>query len=151
MGDPAFKFDLADMGELVDRLGELAAVPSRIAKDAAADIDALLEEEFDAGVDPYGAAWSPLAERTRKKHGPPPLTEFGDMRAGTHARPAQGAGISLVAPFPAGIHMTGGDAGDWHMPARPMLPVGDDLPTKWQAAIDARLDAAFTKGARRGT
>lgn len=148
--DSALYGRIEDMGDLADRLADLATVPSRVAKDVADDLDALLEDQFDRGVDPYGAKWEDLAPRTLKRHGPPPLTFKGDMRAGTFARAQRGAGISLEAPFPAGIHMTGGDSGNWHMPARPMFPVGDALPPKWQEAIDDRLDAAFDRGVRRG-
>lgn len=142
------------MGELADRLGELATVPSRIAADVADDLSGLLEAEFAAGRDPYGNAWAPLKKRTLLKHGPPALTHTGEMRSETRAAPGKGAGVVLVAPFPAGIHQTGAgtpsesDPGEqWGMFARPIFPDGDELPESWQRAIEKRLAAAF--GGRR--
>lgn len=137
--------DIGAMGDLADRLGELAQVPSRAARDAADGINAALEEQFESGVDPYGEAWAPLAERTLLKHGEPPLTETGDMRDGTMAKPSRGAGIEITVPFPGGIHQTGAKRGAWVMPARKILPEGAELPGPWKDAIDEAVAAAFGK------
>lgn len=137
--------NLGKMGELADRLGELASVPSRASAGAAEGINAALEEQFASGTDPYGNAWADLAPRTLLKHGPPPLTETGDMRDGTFAKPSRGAGVELTVPFPGGIHQTGAKRGNWVMPARKILPEGGELPDTWKAAIDDALDEAFGK------
>lgn len=141
---------LEDMGGLADRLGELAQVPSRIARDVAADLNKLIAQEFTSGRDAYGQPWHPLKKRTLLKHGPPPLTHTGEMRGGTFAKPGQGSGIVLEAPFPAGIHQTGAgtpseqDPGEqWGMHARPIFPDGDELPKSWEAVIERRLAEAF--------
>ncbi len=102
--------DIDGMGGLADRLADLASIPSRIARDVADDLNDLMEDGFAAGQDAYGRAWEPLAPRTLRRHGPPPLTHTGEMRSETVARPTAGAGVTLTAPFPAGIHMTGGDS-----------------------------------------
>lgn len=137
--------NLGKMGELADRLGELAEVPSRASARAAEGINAALERQFEDGTDPYGASWAPLAERTLLKHGEPALTETGDMRDGTFAKPSRGAGVELTVPFPGGIHQTGAKRGAWVMPARKILPEGGELPEPWREAIDEALDEAFGK------
>lgn len=148
--------DLDAMGALAARLDELAKIPSRVARAVAADLEALIEEGYARGRDPYGEPWAPLKKRTLLKHRPPPLTHYGLMREDTHARPRGGAGVVLSAPFPAAIHMTGAgtpsdsDPGEqWGMHARPMFPDRDELPPKWRETIDRRVREAFEKGARR--
>jgi phage gpG-like protein len=140
----------ADLGAFVERLEELATVPSRVARAVAADLQKLVERGYASGKDPYGATWSPLKKRTLQKHGPPPLTFTGIMREDTRVSPRAGAGIVMVAEFPAAIHMTG--AGnpspedpqpEWGMEARPMFPDRDELPPSWQDAIDRRIAEAF--------
>lgn len=138
--------NLGKMGELADRLGELASIPSRASARAAENINAALEEQFENGTDPYGQSWAPLAERTLLKHGEPALTETGDMRDGTFAKPSRGAGVELTVPFPGGIHQTGAKRGNWIMPARKILPEGGALPDAWREGIDEALDEAFAKG-----
>ena len=140
--------NLRKMGQLADRLGELAQVPSRASRAAAEAINAAVEEQFEEGTDPYGRPWAALAPRTLLKHGEPPLQgEFGarpgDMAEGTVARPGRGAGIELSVPFPGAIHQTGASSGNWRMPARPILPQRGQLPPKWKAAIDAAMKEAF--------
>lgn len=147
------KGDMRKMGDLADRLGELASVPSRASRAAADGINEALRDQFEDGVDPYGKAWAPLAPRTLAKHGEPPLQgEFGDrpgdMAEGTIARPARGAGIEIEVPFPGGIHQTGASAGPWSMPARKILPEGEELPPAWDEAISEALDEAFEKGGK---
>jgi hypothetical protein len=138
------------MGDLADRLADLASIPSRVAKDVAADLAELVEDGYAEGTDAYGRPFAPLKKRTLLKHGPPPLTHLGIMREDTTVRAGRGAGVVLSAPFPAGIHMTGAGSPSpsdpqeqWGMEARPIFPDGDELPRAWQEAIDARVAAAF--------
>jgi hypothetical protein len=145
MVNVAKRGDIGAMGDLADRLGELAQVPSRAAAAACDGINLALEQQFADGVDPYGAAWAPLAERTLLKHGEPALTETGDMRDGTMAKPSRGAGIELTVPFPGAIHQTGAKRGAWVMPARKILPEGGALPDAWKEAIDEAMADAFGK------
>lgn len=112
-------------------LRELAKVPARVAPEASDEINTLLQEGFDAGIDPYGNAWTALAPATLAKgRTPPPLTDTHAMRDGTQARPLSGAGIGLEAPTPADRHQRGGV----FLPVRKVLPdLG--LPATWRAAI----------------
>lgn len=141
------------MRNLREHLEELATVPSRAAKEIAEGLTEELAAQFDAGVDPYGRAWAKLAERTLRKHGAPPLqAEFGGvpgpMAEGTRARTKGGAGVVLEVPFPGGIHQTGARSGNWRMPARKILPEGEELPRSWRAVIERALERAF--GGKRG-
>ena len=145
------------MGQLADRLGELASVPSRAAKGAAERINEELVRQFEEGVDPYGKPWEALAPRTLLKHDEPPLQgEFGqrpgDMADGTIASPGSGSGVELTVPFPGAIHQTGArKPPSWRMPARKILPDKGTLPESWREAIDASVSEAFAKtmGRRR--
>lgn len=134
------------LGRLAETIDALANVPSRAARPVADAINDLLEEEFEEGKAPNGIAWASLAPRTLKRHGPPPLTHTGEMRDGTVAAPTAGKGVAITVPFPGGIHQTGASDGDWHMPARPILPV-NGLPAKWKKAIDKAIsDTTKKKG-----
>lgn len=146
--------DLSKMRQLAGRIDDLGRIPSQAARGAAERINALLSEQFDNGVDPYGRAQAPLAERTLEKHGEPSLQgEFGarpgDMAEGTQVHPASGAGIEVTVPFPGAIHQTGAQSGNWRMPRRPILPDGAKLPADWKEAIDESVrEAAGSKGKR---
>jgi hypothetical protein len=140
--------DLKFMGQLGARLNDLARVPSRAASGAAAGINEALRAQFEDGVDPYGAPWAKLADRTLLKHDEPPLQgEFGarpgDMASGVYAAPLPGAGIGITVPFPGGIHQTGADRGNWHMPARKILPERQ-MPGAWKQAIDSAIAEAMS-------
>jgi hypothetical protein len=122
--------NVAIMGNLARHLDSLAAVPSRASKEVAERITDLLAEQFEAGVDPYGNPWAPLAERTLRKHGAPPLqAEFGGvpgpMAEGTIARTKSGAA--------------------WRMPARKILPEGGRLPAAWKRAIEESVAGALRR------
>ncbi len=150
--------NLRKMGQLADRLSDLASIPSRASRAIANRITGLLDQQFDDGVDPYGAPWQELAAATAERHGPPPLTETGEMREGTYAKPMPGSGIALYGGSSsrswngtvavAGIHQTGAHKEGWDMPARPILPQGRALPDEWKSAIDDELAAAFSKAKR---
>ena len=128
--------DLSRMGQLADRLSELAAVPSAIARRVSATIDGLLEQEFAAGDDPYGDPWAPLAESTVERgRSAPPLTDSGAMRASAHARPLAHAGVGITIDHPAAPHQTGWSGPRGAGPARPILPARGELPESWDDAI----------------
>lgn len=137
--------DLRDMGELADRLDDLARVPSRASKAIAGRLTELLDQQFESDSDPYGNPWAALAESTlKRKRGDSRILERSDnMRPTVQATPARGAGVELRAEHPAGVHQTGGAAGGWRMPARKLFPEGGEFPEEWQDAIDEELDAAF--------
>lgn len=144
------KNDLAAMGRLGARLDDLARIPSRAAPAAAEGINAAIQSGYENGTDPYGDPWAELAERTQMKHGSPPLqAEFGGvpgpMGQGTIATPRSGSGLDISVPFPGQYHQTGAHRGNWHMPARRILPQGRSLPPEWKTSIDDAMRDAFGK------
>lgn len=120
-----------DFFRLANALRKLAAVPSQVSKDAAAEITELLWDEYAAGQDPRGSAWKPLAPSTiAKGRKPPPGTETFQMRDSTRAVPGSGAGILLeVGPSYATYY----DA------VRNIFP-RDGLPPSWREAIRKALE-----------
>lgn len=142
-----FTGSLKGLGQLERNLGKLAGVPAQIAGDASDSIAELIDEEFEAGNDPYGRPWAALAQATLDKgRGPPPLTDTEAMRESVVVAPMQGAGISITIDHPGGVHQTGARKGAWSMPARPVLPDAT-FPATWKKALDtaaqARLDATL--------
>jgi phage gpG-like protein len=74
----------------------LPRLMSRATRDAADLLEDTIHAQFEAGVDPYGMPWAPLAESTMKRgRTPPPLTDSGALAA-VRVDPLQSAGI-LVA------------------------------------------------------
>lgn len=134
--------------DLVNRLGDLAGVPSRAAGRVSERLNELLDREFDEEQSPDGQAWEPLAESTvRRKRGDRRILQRTEtMRADIRVRPAPGAGVEIDAPHPASYHQIGTS----EMPARKLLPEGGELPADWQEAIDEEIERAFAKGGRRG-
>jgi len=63
----AWSGNIAGMGQLAQRMRDLASVPARAARKVAGRLQELLEDEFSAGADPYGNAWEPLAPVTIEK------------------------------------------------------------------------------------
>lgn len=132
--------DISHMGQLAANLGRLAEVPSRASRRASAAIAELVEEEFQAGADPYGNAWTPLAPSTLARgRTPPPLTDTGRMRESVAVQPMRGAGVSITIEHPAAPHQTGWSGPQGNGPARPILP-GRTFPRRWREAIDAAID-----------
>ncbi len=128
-------------GDLIDRLGELASVPSRVAKDASKRIAKLIDDQFNNGVDPYGNPWAPLMPATLKKgRRPPPLTDTRAMRDGVSVAPRAGAGVAIEIDADYAQFHQGGTA---NMEARPILPAESELPDEWQDAIESSLHKAF--------
>lgn len=132
---------MAGYRDLAARLAELAKVPSRVVKEAAAEISEQLSGQYDAGVNAYGNAWKPLLPQTvRRKRGDARILRRTDeMSAGTLARPMSGAGIEIVVPFPGEIHQTGTK----NMVARKIMPDGSALPKPWSEAIARAHANAF--------
>ena len=137
---------MAALSRLADRCADLATVPSRAAKRAAVEIEALIEDEFDAGTDPYGTAWAPLAEATVDRgRSPPPLTDTAAMRQSVAVRPMRGAGVAVTVAHPAGIHQTGWSGKGGKGPARPILPQRRALPEDWRDAIADAVEVEYKR------
>jgi hypothetical protein len=120
-------------------LSRLAHVPSQVAPVVARGIKRQIGKDFDAGRDPYGRAWKPLAESTkaRGRHDPP-LT---DTRKGRRS-------IRVFATQGAGVQLTVGTGYMWRHqdgvgpPVRRFVPIGT-LPKTyreiWQKALTAQV------------
>jgi hypothetical protein len=128
------------MGHLADRIADLAEVPSRAAKRVSRELGALLQEDFDAGHDPYGTAWKRLAPATiAKGRTPPPLSASEKMRRSLRVKPMRGAGIAITISHPAQVHQTGWDGPSGKGPARPILPQRGELPEAWIDVIESGI------------
>jgi hypothetical protein len=130
--------DFAGLGGLEAALRRMATVPARAAKRAAANLQELVDTEYDVGTGPYGAPWAPLAPSTvaRGRHAPP-LTDTGAMRASTVVAPTRGAGVSITFGAPYAVYHHTGTS---RMPARPVAPVGAAFPRSWERAIREAVD-----------
>ena len=142
--------DISQMGRLADRIADLAEVPSRASKAVSFEIEGFLQDEFDAGRDPYGSAWVPLSEATLAKgRTPPPLTDTGALRDGLRVRPLPGSGIAITSDeLYAAPHQTGWSGAQGDGPARPILPALSELPEAWTEAIDEAVAKEFRNGLR---
>ena len=128
--------------DLAASLRKLSEIPAQVAAGASEKIAAQVQEDFDAGLDPFGNAWEPLAEATLAKgRHAPPLTDSGAMRDSIDVRPMQGAGISITIDDPAVHHQYG----TMYMPARPIIPNRSDLPDSWRRAIADAAEEAFER------
>lgn len=138
-----FTGDTRALMNLSARLRELASVPSQAAKEASESISDLIQEEFDAGTDPYGKSWAPLRPATLKKgRHPPPLTDTHNMRDSIDVQPMRGAGIQITLDeTPATFHQTG----TVKMAKRPILPDGGRMPPTWVDAIADAVDEAVQR------
>lgn len=135
--------DISRMGKLADRLADLAGVPSRAAARVSRELDHLIRDEFDAGADPYGTAWKPLASATIERgRVPPPLTDTRAMRDSLAVRPLRGAGVGITIDHPAAPHQTGWRGRQGSGPARPILP-NAAMPSLWEEAIEAAVLEEF--------
>jgi len=107
-------------------LQALDGMPERVAQRAAVEIASVLDEQFEAGVDPYGDPWADL-----KRGGRSHLTETGAMHAGSTVH-ARGSDIVIHVPDPGGFHQTG----TRYMVARPLEPVAaKGMPPAYEVAL----------------
>jgi len=141
------RFDLDELNKVIENLRRLAEVPSRASADAADGISDAIQRQFDAGVDAYGEAWAPLADSTLKRtpdRNGGPLDNTSEMREGIVVQPMQGAGIQITFEDKGDVAMYH-QSGTSRMPARPILPDGDDLPDEWERAISDAYEDAFDR------
>lgn len=134
------------MGSFVNlqkMIRQLAKVPSQVASGACEGISQAIQDEFDAGSDPFGRQWAELRPATLAKgRTPPPLTDTHEMRDGIEVKPMPGAGIAVTIPDP-GVHH---QYGTRDMVARPIFP--DRMPDTWQRAIADAAEDAFGRARR---
>ena len=145
----SFDGDIAALGRIAASLESLRDIP-RVAEGIAADrLEQLIQLEFDAGVDPYGVAWTPLSDATLAygRHDPP-LTDTREMRDSLLIYPSQSDGLRMTIgteDHPAGPHQDSWSGPQGDGPARPIFPTGD-MPDSWSNAIeDATVDAITQK------
>jgi hypothetical protein len=132
--------DISSMGQLADRIADLAEIPSRIAARVSPQIEALIVEEFAEGKDPYGSSWEPLAEATLDKgRTPPPLNDTGAMLGSLSVRTMRGAGIQITIDHPSAPHQTGWEGPQGEGPARPILPARGELPIAYTEIVDREI------------
>jgi len=125
------------------RFAALKAVPSQIATQFAAYLTADFQTRHDAGLDPFDEPWAELRPFTLAKgRTPPPLDEFGAMRASATATPTQSAGVKLAYDDPkSGWAQDGAD----NRAVRQVLP--DTMPPRWAAELK-RIANEKVKGAK---
>jgi hypothetical protein len=132
VGSPAYE----QLMKVANVIRSVKHAPELVAEKAAPKIAELIEAQYRNGLDPYGVPWAGLRPSTLERHGPPPLTDSGDMRAASDAVSA-GTQIIATAPSPAEFHQGGAQFKTHHMPARPILPNDmDGLPRSWELAIE---------------
>ena len=136
---------LAGLMRVVERL---TYVPREVAKTAAPKLDDLLDEQYEAGVDPYGRPWRPLKSTTLAKgRRPPPLTDTRRLRDGTRAKPGR-AGIRLtVAPRYGVFHQYGFRVGRARVAPRRILPT-NGMPAAWRAVLKDAARSQFKAAVR---
>ncbi len=137
---------MSTFADLAARLADLENIPSRIASEVAEGITAEIRQQFDAGVNAYGAPWRPLLPSTvRRKRGDTRILRRTDaLSSSATAAPQSGAGVEVGMLDYGGVHQAGET-----IAKRAILPDGDDLPPAWQAIIETATEKAFAKALRR--
>lgn len=132
----------ATFQDLADTLSELEDLPSRIVGEVSSEINELIGDQFDQGVDPYGAPWAPLlASTVRRKGGDRRILRRTDaLSSETIARPMSGAGIEITSLSYGGVHQAGET-----LTKRAVLPDEGELPDAWQDVIEKATTNAFAK------
>jgi hypothetical protein len=118
-------------------------VMSQASRDAAEELEDLIEALFAHGVDPFGNAWEDLRPSTLKKgRHPPPLTDEGVLRA-VHVAPLQSAGLEVDFPEDyAEFHQSGTS----RMAKRQLVPEPEEFDaSKWKQAIVVGYSNAILK------
>lgn len=132
--------DFPKLAAMQQSIKRLVQVPSRVAGPVATDLNALIQRNWSAGVDPYGQGWAP---RKSGRGGWPILDRTGALRGSTLAKALGGAGIAItVGASYGGFHQFGTS----YLPVRRIIPSGT-LPAAWDAVIKARIELEFRKAA----
>jgi hypothetical protein len=119
------------------------SMPRRVQKDAAEiaqrGITALIDDQFDAKRDPYGAAWKP------PKDGGETMQKTGRLRRGftVAVRPGSGQGLALEISNRE-AYSKWLQSGTAKMDARKLVP-GATLPPAWQAVLRDAYRSALEK------
>ena len=126
--------------DLAAELESLLKKVNQLADSVASLLYKKIGDNWDAGRDPWGAPWTPLAastieaRRRRNVQGIMPLIDTGKMRSSLKIVKSAD-GVSLQVEFPAEIHQRGGRS-----PQRKIFPItaqGEpDLPDSWEKDIE---------------
>ena len=121
---------LAKIGKIQGVIQRLGEIPRSLAREAAPGINDLIQEQFKAGLDPYGRRWRPLSKATRAKgRRNPPLTASGALAENTKVVTGPGLRFKLGRPY-GYFHQVGTS----NMPARRIFPQ-NGIPRAWSAVI----------------
>lgn len=142
--------DFTQLGRIGAGVADLSDVPRLASELVSERLADLVQLEFDAGVDPFGAAWERLADATVDSgRRPPPLTDTRELRDSLLVYPARPAGIRMTIgteSHPAGPHQDGWRGPQGSGPSRPIFPTGGEMPLAWESAIDdATIEAVTAK------
>lgn len=139
---------LADIKRLAQNIHSLpTAIRRKVAEASRKEMQSLLDEEFEQGIDPAGEEWKPLAESTRKRgRTPPPLTDTRTMR-GTVKAVRVGLNVAIDADFPAQAHQEGYPEGN--LPRRAIWPDEDTLPERYRVPIEYATTAVLSEEVKR--
>jgi phage gpG-like protein len=142
---------VAALAKLQRTVDELARMPRKLAVAVAPDVTAMLQSQFDVGVDPYGGRWRPLRPATLAKgRRNPPLTETRKLKGGTKARTLDGnrAGLWLVVGAAYGaFHQVGFRVGRTRVGPRAILPP-HGIPAAWRELFRQRARELAQKAGR---
>lgn len=122
------------------------ALRNRVSVAVKDEINLLLQEQFDAGMDPAGRPWTPLARSTlRRGRHPPPLTDTGRMRA--HVRAVRvGTNVAIESELPAAYHQRGNARLPRRLPRRPIWPEPTEaMPERYETRIALAANTAIMK------
>lgn len=133
---------LAALAAFAEELGRLGEVIEQTAKEAAPKLAARVAAGFAGGFAPSGRAWAPLSPSTLSRgRSAPPLTDTGALSSTMRSLPgATQIVMSATAPY-SSFHQFGTK----HMPARPILPEGDELPETWRQDLEDACTAALER------
>ncbi len=112
-----------------------------IGREASAEIQGFIHDQFASGTDPYGKGWTP------PKDGGKPGVRSGKLRGAAQAVPL-GPRIQLRASgVPYARFFAGGTS---KMVARPIFPDGRGIPAPWKRAIENAARRVIARKLRKG-
>lgn len=140
----SFSGDIGALRGFEQSIRRLARVPAKVAMKGAEAIAEQIDQQFAAGTDAYGNAWTPHKPATVKRWGEHPILELtGGLRGEVDVHPMAGSGIAIELGELASLHQNGTS----QMAARPILPTGT-LPATWREALEQAAAESFEEAAR---
>jgi hypothetical protein len=129
--------DFAALGKLIQNLEHLGSHGSEaVGAKLEPAIQQVVESQYDQGKGPDGEKWANKADGT-----PSNLQKSGVMRSRSQVV-AGVKGVTVRIPSPGGWHQ----GGTSRMPARPLVPEGDQLPREWEKAAQEAAAAVIREG-----